>query len=103
MTASKKKAAKEAAPPVLVNIPHSWPVKRWPPTVFPGNQAAARHLVRCHKAELTKVGALHRNPGSRELYIMGAQFHRWLERPATERAVRDFRPSGINTKKEQRT
>ena len=103
MSARKKKP--EPTPPdqAPVAIPYSWPEKRWPPTVLPGNQAAARHLVRCHKAELTKVGALHRNPGSRELYIMGAQFHRWLERPATERAVRDFRPSGINTKKEQRT
>jgi hypothetical protein len=95
---ARKKKPEPTPPQVPVAIPHSWPVKRWPPTVFPGDQAAARHLVRCHKTELTKVGALRRLDGSRDLFILGAQFHRWLERPDTERAVRDFRPSGINQK-----
>jgi hypothetical protein len=96
---ARKKRLEPTLPQVPVAIPHSWPVKRWPPTVFPGDQAAARHLVRCHKAELTKCGALRRLAGSRDRFIMGAAFHQWLERPQTTLAVDDFRPGGINNSK----
>jgi hypothetical protein len=78
----KKNPVRPAAPSKAIRAdvaPHSWYVSRWTehaPGVVPNTTAAARHLVRCHRDELTAAGALTRV--GRELVIMGAPYSAWL-------------------------
>ena len=60
------------------SIPHSWPVSDWPQSVTPGNNRAARHLVRVNKAELMECGALCRV--GRNLTIIGEGYAVFLAR-----------------------
>jgi hypothetical protein len=53
-------------------LPHSWSLRDWPPHVYPGRLSAARNLVRKHRAELIKCGALTRI--DRRLTVLGAGF-----------------------------
>ena len=66
-----------SAPPAL---PHSWTVASWPATVYPGDVGKAKYLIRVHKDELLKAGALARV--GRELCVFGTQYERWLQRQA---------------------
>lgn len=63
-------------------IPHSWDLEGWPSTVFPGTTSRARYIVRTHKDELIREGALARV--GRELVVFGARYTRWLEKRASE-------------------
>lgn len=63
-------------------VPHSWDLEGWPSTVFPGSTSRARYIVRTHKDELLREGALARV--GRELVVFGARYTRWLEKRATD-------------------
>jgi hypothetical protein len=63
-------------------VPHSWDLEGWPPTVFPGSTSRARYIIRTHKTDLIREGALARV--GRELVIFGARYARWLEKRAAE-------------------
>lgn len=56
----------------------SWSVAGWPPTVYPGDAQRGRYLVRAHRDELLRAGALARV--GRELVVIGPRYVRWLER-----------------------
>jgi hypothetical protein len=71
----KTTAAAQAAP-----LPHSWTVEQWPSTVFPNQTAKARYLLRVHRDDLLRAGAIARV--GRELIIFGGPFDRWLKRGA---------------------
>ena len=62
-------------------IPHSWDLEGWPPSVFPGTTTRARYIIRTHKDELIREGALARV--GRELVVFGARYVRWLEKRAS--------------------
>jgi len=47
------------------------------PDVYPNTTSRARYLIRAHKTELLAAGALCRV--GRELVVIGAKYHRWLE------------------------
>jgi hypothetical protein len=63
-------------------VPHSWDLEGWPSTVFPGTPSRARYIVRTHRDELMREGALARV--GRELVIFGAKYARWLEKRAAD-------------------
>lgn len=63
-------------------LPHSWDLEGWPSTVFPGTTSRARYIVRTHRDELIREGALARV--GRELVVFGARYVRWLEKRASE-------------------
>lgn len=63
-------------------VPHSWDLEGWPATVFPGTTSRAKYIVRTHKDELIREGALARV--GRELVVFGARYTRWLEKRASE-------------------
>jgi hypothetical protein len=62
--------------PKVSPLPHSWPVNQWPVEVAPGRVSAGRNLVRKHKAELLRCGALTRV--GRELVILGQGYAEFL-------------------------
>ena len=63
-------------------VPHSWPVSNWPAEVWPNDTAKAHWMVRVHRNELVKMGALAR--AGRELIILGARYEKWLQRRVAE-------------------
>lgn len=63
-----------------IEVPHSWSVNDWPEHVYPNTAHRARYLVRAHRDELMRAGALARV--GRQLVIIGAPFSRWLQRQA---------------------
>ncbi len=63
-------------------VPHSWDLENWPPAVFPSSTSRARYIIRTHKDELIREGALARV--GRELVVFGARYVRWLEKRASE-------------------
>lgn len=61
--------------------PHSWDLEHWPQHVFPHTPNRARYIVRSHRNELLRAGAISRV--GRELVIVGARYARWLEQRAS--------------------
>ena len=64
-----------------MNSLDSWAVKKWPTNVFPGCPGRGRRVVREHRTELLKAGAIARV--GRELVVIGARYQKWLEKQAT--------------------
>lgn len=64
------------------DVPHSWDLEGWPASVFPGTTSRARYIVRSHRDDLLKEGAIARV--GRELVIFGARYTRWLEKRAAD-------------------
>ena len=62
-------------------ILHSWPISKWPADIYPNDSKKARHLVRSHKNELLREGALVRV--GRELVAIGAPYSKWLQKKAS--------------------
>ena len=58
----------------------SWSVSTWPNDVYPNDPKRARYLVRVHKDDLLRFGALARV--GRELIIFGKGYQKWLQRKA---------------------
>jgi hypothetical protein len=61
-------------------IPHSWPIPSWPTSVYPCSESRGRYIVRMHREELKKAGALVRV--GRDLVIFGAEYSAWLQKQA---------------------
>ena len=61
-------------------LPHSWAIDAWPPTVFPNSVTRARYVIRVHRDELLICGALSRV--GRSLIVLGDGYERWLQRKA---------------------
>ncbi len=61
-----------------VAVPHSWSFETWPATVYPGTTSRARYVVRAHRDELIREGALARV--GKEIIILGDRYARWLQR-----------------------
>jgi hypothetical protein len=66
--------------PKQTNIPHSWSIDNWPPSVFPSTVSKGRYLIRVHRDELLIAGALSRV--GRDLIVIGERYARWLEKKA---------------------
>ena len=62
-------------------LPHSWSLNTWPPSIYPHTPERARYLLRSQSDSLTKAGALSRV--GRELVVLGERYGRWLERQAS--------------------
>jgi hypothetical protein len=62
-------------------VPHSWSINGWPTEVFPNTPPKARYLVRGHRDELIREGALVRV--GRELVVIGERYVRWLQKKAS--------------------
>ncbi len=73
MSASHKRPAGEGA-----TLPHSWPLSRWLPEVYPNTNEKARYMVRTYKRELIECGALVRI--GRDLVVIGSNYVKWLNR-----------------------
>ena len=54
----------------------SWGLANWPEHIWPHTTARAKYLVRTHRAELMRVGALTRI--GRVLVFAGDAYMRWL-------------------------
>jgi hypothetical protein len=65
-----------AKPPAPGEVPHSWPVSKWPVGVFPNDPGDARNLVRFFRTELLAARALTRV--GRRLVVMGDRYDAWL-------------------------
>jgi len=63
------------------SIPHSWPINGWPGEMYPNSPDRARYLVRAHRDELVRDGALVRV--GRELVIIGEKYARWMQKRAS--------------------
>ncbi len=63
-------------------VPHSWDMEGWPASVFPGTTSRARYIVRSHRDDLLREGAIARV--GRELVIFGARYTRWLEKRTSD-------------------
>lgn len=68
-------------PPVPGEVPHSWPLSKWPVNVFPNDPADARNLIRFFRDELIEAKALTRV--GRRLVVMGDRYDSWLRARAT--------------------
>ena len=55
----------------------SWSVTDWPAEIYPGTASKARYLIRAHRDELLKAGALSRV--GRDFVVLGLGYLRWLE------------------------
>jgi hypothetical protein len=62
----------------IADLPHSWDVSTWPPSVWPGDPSRARWILRSHRTELLEAGALART--SKVLIILGRGYARWLDK-----------------------
>lgn len=71
-----------AKTPVPGDVPHSWPVSKWPANVFPNDPADARNLIRFFRDELIAAKALTRV--GRRLVVLGDRYDSWLRARATE-------------------
>ena len=83
-------------------LPHSWSLNTWPPSIYPHTRERAQYLVRAHSDSLTKAGALSRV--GRELVVLGERYGRWLERqasnvpgfvPNTSKSIAGRRAAGV--------
>ena len=68
----KNAKPKKNPPPTL---PHSWGLHDWPAGVWPGADRA-RYVLRAHRTELIRYGALTRI--GRELVVLGAGYAQFL-------------------------
>lgn len=66
--------------PVLADLPHSWGVADWPPSVYPNDSVRGRWIVRAYRRELMEEGALAR--AGKSLIILGRGYGRWLAKRA---------------------
>jgi hypothetical protein len=66
--------------PTASNVPHSWSVRGWPPSVYPNDWRKGMYLLREHGLELLRVGALVRI--GRERVVIGAPYVRWMAKQA---------------------
>lgn len=57
-------------------IPHSWGLATWPPSVYPNDPARARWILRSYRHELLAAGALTRS--GKALVVLGRGYARWL-------------------------
>jgi hypothetical protein len=78
------------------NVPHSWPVRNWPASVYPNDSRKGLYLVRIHGRELLKANALARI--GRERIVFGAPYVRWMAKkagdvPGYELAVNRINPT----------
>ena len=71
-----------AKPPLPGDVPHSWPVAKWPANVFPNDPADARNLIRFFRHELIEAKALTRV--GRRLVVMGDRYDTWLRSRAAQ-------------------
>jgi hypothetical protein len=85
---------KPSPPQASGEVPHSWPVAKWPANVFPNNHAEARNLIRFFRHELVSAKALTRV--GRRLVVMGGAYDAWLRSRAGQ--VEAFSPPGIARK-----
>lgn len=76
MAKSKARSTPRLAP-ATPPIPHSWPARKWPTSVHPGDINAARWMVRSFRNELVAAGALARV--GKALVVIGPRYVRWLE------------------------
>jgi len=74
--ATKKCAAHRSTGPC-----ETWSVNRWPASDFPHDPGAAKNLIRQHRADLVKAGALVRV--GRTLVVLGAPYREWLAQHAS--------------------
>jgi hypothetical protein len=81
--------------PRKAELPHSWPLASWEPSVYPNNQAAAVYMFRAHKDSLIKAGAIVRV--GRGLVVIGYRYARWLELQAKN--VPDYEIAANRNKK----
>jgi hypothetical protein len=63
-------------------ISPSWSLNDWPPDVYPGTSSKARYIVRVHRDELVKCGALARV--GRDLVLLGDRYAKWLQRRSSQ-------------------
>jgi hypothetical protein len=68
---AKKQLARRA--PIVLE---TWDVNEWPAIDFPHTPSRAKHLIRQHRDELVKAGALVRV--GRTLVMMGPPYREWL-------------------------
>lgn len=73
---------------MITKVPHSWSVATWPTEVWPHSADRARWLVRAHRDELVKAGAMTRV--GRELVVLGARYDKWLQRQAGNVTTYEF-------------
>lgn len=71
-----------AKSPAIGEVPHSWPVAKWPAAVFPNNTPDARNLVRFFRKELVAAKALTRI--GKKLVVMGDKYDSWLRSRSSE-------------------
>jgi hypothetical protein len=62
--------------PKVVPLPHSWRLCAWPPDVVPNSTSAAKHLIRTHREELRRFGALSRV--GRDIIVIGEGYAAFL-------------------------
>lgn len=65
---------------LAAEVPHSWDIEHWPDHVYPGSPSRGRYVIRAHKDDLIREGALARV--GRELIVFGGRYVRWLEKRA---------------------
>ncbi len=65
-------------PAALAQLPHSWDLNHWPASVWPGEGARARWVLRAYRTELVEEGALSR--AGKMLIVLGRGYGRWLDR-----------------------
>jgi hypothetical protein len=70
----KNTGAKASIP----DLPHSWDLASWPPSVWPGSGERARWTLRAYRTELLEAGALSR--AGKTLIVLGKGYGRWLDR-----------------------
>lgn len=70
--------AKSVKPATRAGGGASWSIETWPEHVWPGSPIRARYLIRTHRDDLLRSGALARV--GRELVILGPRFERWLQK-----------------------
>jgi hypothetical protein len=62
--------------PKVAPMPQSWRLRDWPPEVVPNSTSAAKHLIRTHREELRKHGALSRV--GRDIIVIGEGYAAFL-------------------------
>lgn len=87
-----KKTRKLAAEIQLAPVPHSWPVRDWPSSVFPNSPASGAWLARTRRTELIEAGALIRV--GHQLAVIGPRYLDWLGRQAQH--VVGYEPNNKN-------
>jgi hypothetical protein len=68
-------------PVAVATLPHSWSLQKWPESIYPNDRRKARYVVRAHRDELMRAGALARV--GRELIIFGRPYQIYLASQAS--------------------